>query len=178
MLSNCTLTFSPTLALLPLDGFLQLLGLHLILLHLFLHGLFLLGGRSWGPLQEPSLPQGLGLGSRRGGSQSCPPQPGAPRRRGSLWVPGDPHLEMLQLPPVILELPPFVLDLRLTLPLLLQGRERRSRGRHGEGVGTGHGRTGRSGAKGLPSGPGVCGTSLGNTPQQAWYHVPALSGTN
>lgn len=174
MLSNCTPASNPTLAPLPLDGFLQLLGLHLILLHLFLHGLFLLGGRSWGPLQEPSLPQSLGLGSTRG-SRSCPPQPGAPRHRGSLGVPGDPHLEMLQLPPVILELPPFVLDLRLTLPLLLQGRER---GRCREGVGAGHGRAGRSGAKGLPPGTGVCGTSLGNTPQQARYRVPALSGTN
>lgn len=177
MLSNCTPTSGPTPAPLPLDGFLQLLGLHLILLHLFLHGLFLLGGRGWGPLQEPSLPQSLGLGSRRG-SRSCPPQPGAPRRRGSLGVPGEPHLEMLQLPPVILELPPFVLDLRLTLPLLLEGRERRGRGRRGEGVGAGHGRAGRSGAKGLPSGTGVCETSLGNTPRQARYHVPALSGTN
>lgn len=177
MLPNFTPTPGPTPAPLPLDGFLQLLGLHLILLHLFLHGLFLLGGRSRGPLQEPSLPQSLGLGSRTGGSRSCPAQPGAPRRRGSLGVPGDPHLEMLQLPPVILELPPFVLDLRLTLPLLLEGRERRGRGRGREGgVGAGHGRAGRSGAWELPS--GFAGINLGNTPQQARDHIPALSGTN
>lgn len=105
------------------------------------------------------------------------PAGGSPAQRQP-GGPGEPHLEMLQLPPVILELPPFVLDLRLTLPLLLEGRERRGRGRRGEGVGAGHGRAGRSGAKGLPSGTGVCETSLGNTPRQARYHVPALSGTN
>lgn len=86
MLPNCTPTSTPTLAPLPLDGFLQLLGLHLILLHLFLHGLFLLGGRSWGALQEPSLPQSLGLGSRGGvtvlpspaGGSAAQRQPGGP----------------------------------------------------------------------------------------------------
>lgn len=75
--------------------------------------------------------------------------PARPRRRGSPGVPGDPHLEMLQLPPVILELPPFVLDLCLTFPLLLEGREQQSRGRCGEGVGAG-----TAGAGAPPSRPG------------------------
>lgn len=65
----------PPPAPLPLDGFLQLLGLHFILLHLLLHRLILLGGGGRGPLQQPPLPQSLGLGSTgRGGSRSCRPR--------------------------------------------------------------------------------------------------------
>lgn len=105
----------------------------------------------------------LDWGAKRGGHG-----PAAPKAGGSgpsLELGGGPqrgpHLEMLQLPPVILELPPLVLDLRLTFPLLLRGRDS---GRAGVGPGQGQQRAPWAGGRlhrggGQPPGSGLHGWS-------------------
>lgn len=152
-----------------------------------------------GPPPAAISPAEPWTGEQRGVTVLPPPQrggvPAHPRHRGSPGVPWDPHLEMLQLPPVVLELPPFVLDLRLTFPLLLEGRERQSRSRHGEGAPPSRpgqhpqnreeqGVVGEGLPGGLTWGHKPClglqdrpwGRPTGNSP--ALHHVPAFTGGN